>query len=200
MLRKILVGHTNDEHGEDARALAELLASAGTAEILAFEAPHGESAADALSAAASEENVDAVVLGPTHRGFAGRLLHGTTAAHVAGQAAWPVLVAPRGYRDQSPSLKMVGVALDSSADAHLALTWAAGLAGDFGAALRLMTVVEPPPPPPETGGPDAPLEAWSTVSLAEVNEVEEITRTRLGKELAAAAESVGRADAETVTL
>src|SRR5215213_2588386 len=100
-----MVGYRDDEHGEDALALARVLAaSEAVRDVLVVEvsgagqpvagqgwpahvqvavrALPGGSPADALPALAAEEDVDLLVLGSTHRGLAGRVLAGTTAGHI----------------------------------------------------------------------------------------------------------------------
>src|SRR3979411_2174501 len=118
-----MVGYRGDEHGEDALALARVLAaSEAVRDVLVVEVsgagnpvpgkgwpahvqvavrtlPGGRAPADALRAVAAEEDVDLLVLGSTHRGLAGRVLVGTTAGHILRDAALPVAIAPRGFHD-----------------------------------------------------------------------------------------------------
>jgi nucleotide-binding universal stress UspA family protein len=190
MQRKIVVAYRPDTHGENAVALARMLASARlVAKVLIVEVAHspspeaehrlarlvdgwpqplsvsarvvaGHSVSDALLAVAEEEQADAVVLGSTHRGRPGRVFMGTTFEHIARAATWPILVAPEGFVDASRELKKIGVAYDGSDESQAALDWAVEVASEATAGLRLLAVVEPPPAPTETWAGSVPTEAW----------------------------------------
>ena len=56
--------------------------------------------------------------------------------------ACPVAVAPRGYGDRDASLRCIGVGLDDSQEARLALDAAVALASTSGAKIRVITVFQ----------------------------------------------------------
>jgi nucleotide-binding universal stress UspA family protein len=226
MYRKIMVGYAPDRHGDDALALARVLASTESAEeVVIVQAGHepasadrlmtlaagwpsrvsvstrvvsGGSAARMLIATAESEGADLLVLGSSHRGFAGRLLAGTTADSILPEARWPVVIAPQGF-EASRSLRKLGIAFDGSEESDAALRWGAEVASAFSAELRLVAIVQPPPPPAETWGVSVPAEAWdSGFAMEESLQAVEGMREEMTRELAAARTSVGRDDAETV--
>ena len=229
MYRTIVVGYRPDEHGEDAVALARILADAPSTErvvvveVVSGSRPltkaldrhaHGwpggvevgarvvetKAAADALRSIAEEERADVVVLGSTHRGRAGRVFAGTTASRFFHDAPCPVVIAPRGYRGDPAPIRTVGVAFDASNEARAALDWAAEVAGELSAAIRLIGVVDAPPPA-ETWGASVPGEAWAEgLSLAENMQLVDALRDRSRTDLERARASVGRSDAETLTV
>ena len=96
-----------------------------------------------LHALAVEEGAGMIVLGSTHRGPIGRVLPGSVADRLLSAAPCPIAVAPRGYRDRNPVINSIAVAYDGSAEAGLALSAAAELAGATGASLRLTSVANP---------------------------------------------------------
>jgi nucleotide-binding universal stress UspA family protein len=159
----------------------------------------GESAADTLAAVAEREAADLLVLGSTHRGFAGRVLIGTTAGSLLPKAPCPVVIAPVGY-DGSPSpLNEIAVAFDGSDEARVALEWGAAVAAATSAHLRLVAVVAPPPPV-DTWAASVPAETWSSgLSYADTTEATDVLRERMDRELAAAAASV-RVDTTTTVI
>jgi nucleotide-binding universal stress UspA family protein len=238
MYRKIMVGYNRGERGEDALALARILASAEPVEdVLVIEAlpdsggrheddrrrdaeghlasttegwpagvsvvaraEHGASAAQTLAAVAEREAVDVVVLGSTHRGFAGRVLMGTTAGSLLPEAACPVVVAPVGYNSSAAPLREIAVAFDGSDEARAALAWAVDVAAKTSAHLRLLAVVTPPAPV-DTWAGTVPADTWSTgLSYAQTVEVVDALRESMERELAAAAEAAGCATDATSTV
>jgi nucleotide-binding universal stress UspA family protein len=222
--RKLMVGYRDDEHGEDALALARVLASSEEVrDVLvvaasragqsvagegwpahvrtAVRALPGGSPADALPAVAAEEEVDLLVLGSTHRGLARRVLLGTTAGHILHDTSLPVAIAPRGFRNAPGRLGRIGVAFDGSAEAGIALEWASVAARPLAAEIRLLAVVEPPPPPVETWGPSVPDEAWASgLTFAESSQLTKTLREGMDDRLEAARRSIGQPDAEVVTV
>jgi nucleotide-binding universal stress UspA family protein len=222
--RKLMVGYRDDEHGEDALALARALASSeAVRDVLVVEAsgarqsvagqgwpahvktavralPDG-SPADALPAVAAEEDVDLLVLGSTHRGLAGRVLRGTTAGHILRDASLPMAIAPGRYRDAPGRLRRIGVAYDGSDEAGIALEWASAAARPLAAEIRLLAVVEPPPPPVETWGASVPGEAWADgLPFAESSQLTQTLREDMDHRLEAARRSSGQPDAEVVSV
>ena len=227
MYRKLLIGYAADRHGDDALALGRLLASRETVEEvlvveMSRESAHatenltagwpprvrvsshvvsGSSPAHALSSAMDDEQADVLVLGSTHRGFTGRLLAGTTAGSIFPEARWPVVIAPPGYAEESPSVRKIAVAYDGSKQSEAALSWAVTVASAFSAAMRLVAVVEPPPPPVETWGAGVPAETWDSGFTAQQSiEAFEAMREGMRRELGAARESVAQGEVETVVL
>jgi nucleotide-binding universal stress UspA family protein len=158
------------------------------------------SPADALASLADAEGADLVVLGPTHRGFAGRILHGTTAGDLLTGIVRPVAIAPSRPR-AAAALQTIGVAIDGSQTSRAALDWAAGLAASCSALLRVIGVVEPPPPPVETWGGGVPGEAWTTgLTYTQDAEIVQLGRERVEALLEGAAAEAGWERTETLTM
>jgi nucleotide-binding universal stress UspA family protein len=107
--------------------------------VLASSSP-----ARALYELSTDPSTVLVVVGSTTRGAIRRVLPGNIAHELLSGAACPVAIAPHGYaeRDARP-LATVGVAFDGSTEAQQALSWARELARRAGAALHVITVVEP---------------------------------------------------------
>jgi nucleotide-binding universal stress UspA family protein len=131
------------------------IARAAAREILAAAAPDlGPEAADArivdclgrprgLVELTEDVDAAALVLGSSHRGPIGRVMIGSLAEDILGQARCPIVVAPRGYRERVRPLRLIGVGYDATLDAERALDFAIGLARGTGATLRLWCVVAP---------------------------------------------------------
>jgi nucleotide-binding universal stress UspA family protein len=101
--------------------------------------PHG------LQQVAEAEGALAIVVGPSHRGALGRIVPGSVGERLLHGAPCPVAVAPRGYwSDAFAGIKSVGVGYAAIPEAAEALRAAVGLAARSGAAVRLLSVVEPP--------------------------------------------------------
>ncbi|MBS1886406.1 MAG: universal stress protein [Actinobacteria bacterium] len=173
---RVLVGYLDTERGRDALALGRILAKARGAELGIATVPEGEG----LAAAAREQGADLVVLGSTHRGPLGRIVPGTTMAHLLGEAPCAVAVAPPGFAERADGesvwqplagaeedvgMRVVGVGFDGSPAARAALDYATELAAANGAALRVYTVVRSVAPiapgAPMTPNPAAPTELES---------------------------------------
>lgn len=187
MYRKIVVGYEAGEQGEDALALARLLAEGTGAELLVANvymresygdlvddrvdahlreqaerriatalsdfgegvvargvAVPGTSPAQGLHHLAESEEADMVVVGATARGPVGRTLVGSTTERLLQGAPCAVAAAPRGYRERSGSLRLVGVAFAASPESEAALRAAEALAQTLGASLHVFSAVEPP--------------------------------------------------------
>jgi nucleotide-binding universal stress UspA family protein len=100
--------------------------------------------AEALRALAEDEDADAIVLGSTHRGPLGRIYPGSVAERLLHGARCAVAVAPRGFASRSDGEPRVfAVAFDGSAESHMALQVASGLAEAAEATLRVVAVHEP---------------------------------------------------------
>src|SRR3954447_5145720 len=219
-----MVGYRDDEHGEDALALARVLASSeavrdvlvveasGTRQSgagqgwpadvqIAVRAVPGGSPAGALPAVAAEEEVDLLVLGSTHRGLAGRALRGTTAGHILRDTSLPMAIAPQGFRAAPGRLRRIGVAFDGSDEAGIALEWASAAARPLVAEIRLLAVVAPPPPPVETWGASVPGEVWADgLPFDESLQLTQTLRDGMDHRLEAARRSMGQPDAEVVSV
>jgi nucleotide-binding universal stress UspA family protein len=99
-----------------------------------------------LQQVADAESALAIVVGSSHRGPVGRIAPGSVGERLLHGAAVPVAVAPRGYSTQAfAGIQRVGVGYTAGPEAGEALSAAVGLAARTGAALHLLSVVEPPP-------------------------------------------------------
>ena len=84
------------------------------------------------------------MVGPSHRGPVGRIVPGSVGERLLHGAPCPVAVAPRGYSGEAcAEIKRIGVGYTAGPEAGEALSAAVGLAARMGAALRLLSVVEP---------------------------------------------------------
>jgi nucleotide-binding universal stress UspA family protein len=160
----------------------------------------GASPADALRSAVDDEGADILVLGSSHRGFARRLVTGTTAGAIFSEANWPVVIAPEGYAGASAPVRRLGIAYDGSKESEAALSWGASVASAFSSQIRLLAIVAPAPPV-ETWGASVPGEAWDS-GLASQQSIDamEIMRKGMQRELAAARESIGQDHTETTVI
>lgn len=151
MFGKILVGITEGERGEDAMALGRALARATGASLLNAPARGGNGSG--LGELTRSEEVDLLVLTPSHRGPVGRVLPGSTAERLLGRALCPVAIAPEGFGsagsdarwrlpedDEDSGLRVIGVGYDGTPAAADALRTATELAVSNGAALRVIAV------------------------------------------------------------
>jgi nucleotide-binding universal stress UspA family protein len=97
-----------------------------------------------LQEVAGAESALAIVVGSSHRGPVGRIAPGTVGERLLHGASCPVAVAPRGYSCQtSAGIQRVGVGYTAGPEAGEALSAAVGIAARSGAALCLLSVVEP---------------------------------------------------------
>jgi nucleotide-binding universal stress UspA family protein len=101
----------------------------------------GPSTAGTLCKLAEDDHADLLVLGSTRRGWAGRVLIGTTASQLLNNAPCPIVVAPHGYSPPETGLRTIAVAFDGSPQSEEALRWATRTATASGAALALVDVV-----------------------------------------------------------
>lgn len=100
-------------------------------------APH------ALREVASEFGAGLIIVGSTHRGAFGRIALGSTADRVLEDAPCPVMVAPRGFRDEGGGLERIGVAFVDTRGGRSALRVGGAIAKRTGAHLSAYTVIEP---------------------------------------------------------
>jgi nucleotide-binding universal stress UspA family protein len=100
------------------------------------------SAARALHILAEVEGADAVVLGSTHRGPAGRVFPGSVAERLLHGCPCAVLVAPRGYATRDHfGLGVIGFGYDGGPESRVALRQAVELAEALDARLRIITAL-----------------------------------------------------------
>jgi len=140
------------ERGAYARALAEEAESAldwvaapitgsrpETRAVPSTSVPRG------LQQVADEEGALAIVIGPSQRGPLGRIMPGSVGERLLRGAPCPVAVAPRGYRDAAQgTIARIGVGYVALPEADEAVRAAVGLAARTGAAVRVLSVIEPP--------------------------------------------------------
>jgi nucleotide-binding universal stress UspA family protein len=169
--RTIIVGIDGTERGEDALALARVVASRDARLVLAA-VPHWQPEQAALwlsQAAASQPGIaletrlveaatparglrdlaettgaELIVVGSTHRGWLGRILPGSVGERLLHDAPCAVAIAPRGFAlSPQTQLQTLAVAYDTSAESEAAVRFAAELTeAAGGAALRILTVAE----------------------------------------------------------
>ncbi|HEX6745166.1 MAG TPA: universal stress protein [Solirubrobacteraceae bacterium] len=177
MFTRIVVGVDRRDGGRDALALAALLQSVGGGELLAVHACASKplihedvlacveseltragatgrpvavtahSPAHALRTVAERVGAELIVIGSTRRAGADRVLAGDDAAATLHRAPCAVAVAPRGFAGEARWLQRVGVGLDDSAEARIALALARRLGHLAGACVRAITVASPAVPP-----------------------------------------------------
>lgn len=101
----------------------------------------GNFAARELQRITEEPETGLIVVGSTTRGPIGRLLIGGVGERLLAGGACPVAIAPHRYsqREAAP-LRCIGVGLDGSQEARLALDAAVALATTCGARIRVITV------------------------------------------------------------
>lgn len=140
------------EPGAHARALAEeaestleRLARSLTGVLSESRALPCTSVARGLQQVAEAEDALAIVVGPSHRGALGRIVPGSVGERLLHEAPCPVAVAPRGYSGiASTRIGRIGVGYVETPESGAALSAAVGLARRTGAAIRVLSVVEPP--------------------------------------------------------
>lgn len=140
------------ERGAYARALAEeaestldWVARPLTGVLAQSRALPCTSVARGLQQVAEAEDALAIVVGPSHRGSLGRIVPGSVGERLLQEAPCPVAVPPRGYAGiASTQITRVGVGYVGTPEADEVLSAAVGLARRTGAAIRVLSVVEPP--------------------------------------------------------
>jgi nucleotide-binding universal stress UspA family protein len=97
-----------------------------------------------LQQVALEESALAVVVGPSHRGALGRIVPGSVGGRLLHGAPCPVAVAPGGYWGHGHApIRRIGIGYAGTPEGGEALKAAFGLARAAGAAVRVLSVVEP---------------------------------------------------------
>lgn len=132
-------GHALDEDGR--RVLVPVLEELRGSVEADGEALGDHSAPRALHGLIEGSGADAVVLGSSQHAEIGRILAGTTAERLLHGSPCPVAVAPRGYRDSEPGLRVIAVAFDGSPESRAALRLAGDLATRAGATVRVIGVL-----------------------------------------------------------
>ena len=130
---------------DEAAATLEWVASPFSGPVAETRAVPSTSVARGLQAVAQEENALAIVVGPSHRGAIGHVVPGTVGERLLRSAPCPVAVAPSGYRAAEPgAIDRIGVGFTAEPEADEALGAAIGIAARTGAAIQVLSVVEPP--------------------------------------------------------
>jgi nucleotide-binding universal stress UspA family protein len=104
----------------------------------------GTSVPRGLQQIAAGEGALAIVVGPSHRGPLGRMVQGSVGERLVRGAPCPIVVATGGSRHAHDAIARIGVGYVATPDGDAALDVATGLASRSGAALRVLSVVEPP--------------------------------------------------------
>lgn len=103
----------------------------------------GRSTVVALQRATKDERADLIVLGSSHRGPVGRVLPGSVTEGVLHGSRCSVAVAPVGmHRALSGGLTAIAVGVDGKPASADAAKFAAALAGELDAKLRLVAVAD----------------------------------------------------------
>jgi nucleotide-binding universal stress UspA family protein len=125
----------------DARALLDRAAQSAEGVTTSTEAIADTSPAHALHALAERTDAALVVVGSTHHGPVGQVVPGSTGERLLHGASCPVAVVPRGWADAA--IETIGVGYDGSGESEAALSAACQIARRFGAALRVIGVLDP---------------------------------------------------------
>jgi nucleotide-binding universal stress UspA family protein len=125
------------------QTVAEAHAQADGGDWLQLRAVPGHSPAHGLHVFSEEVEADLVVVGSSNRAEHGRVRAGSTGERLLNGSSCPVAIAPEGFAARGGSPRVIGVAYDGSEGSELALVEAAALAAEFGASLKLITVVPP---------------------------------------------------------
>jgi nucleotide-binding universal stress UspA family protein len=147
LYRKVVAGYEENERGEDARVLAELIVENDGGELNVVHVEKG-SPADTLQALAECGEADLIVLGSTHRAAFGSVTPGSVAEQLLKGARCRLTIAPKGYGRQDHTedrLRVVAVGYDGMAESQAALDEATRLARRFGASMRVIGVLTPDP-------------------------------------------------------
>jgi nucleotide-binding universal stress UspA family protein len=144
----VVVGYEENERGEDARVLAELIVARDGGELSMVHVKKCDPA-KTLGGMAERGEADLVVLGSTHRAAIGSVAPGSIAEHLLQGARCRLIIAPKGYSKEDHSqdrLRVIAVGYDGMAESQAALDEAAVLARKFGASTRVIGVTSPTPP------------------------------------------------------
>jgi nucleotide-binding universal stress UspA family protein len=139
----------------------------------------------ALHDLAQKLDARAIVVGSSHHGTLGRALAGDVAAGLLHGARCPVAVTPWGYEARAGEPGVIGVAFQDTAEGREAAETAIGLARRTGAAVHLVTVVEPLE---YTGAYAVP--AWVAPGAPDRDTLERHARERVDEAIAELADGV----------
>jgi nucleotide-binding universal stress UspA family protein len=145
---KVVVGYEENERGEDARVLAELVVARDGGELSMVHVRKCDPA-KTLGGMAERGEADLIALGSTDRAAIGSVAPGSIAEHLLQGARCRLVIAPKGYAKADHSqdrLGVIAVGYDGMAEAQAALDEAAVLARKFGASMRVIGVATPAPP------------------------------------------------------
>lgn len=130
---------------DEAAATLEWVASPFSGPVAQARVVPSTSVARGLQTVAEEEDALAIVVGPSHRGALGHVVPGSVGERLLRSAPCPVAVAPSGYRSAEPGpIQRIGVGFTPEPEADEALAAALGIAARTGAAIHVLSVVEPP--------------------------------------------------------
>ena len=124
----------------DAQTLLDRAADSVEGVTTSTEAIADTSPAHALHALAERTGAALVVVGSTHHGPVGRVVPGSTGERLLHGASCPVAIVPRGW-DAGP-IETIGVGYDGSVESEAALSAACLLSRRFGAAVRVIRVLD----------------------------------------------------------
>lgn len=130
--------------------LADVRAGMPTGIPVGLRTPSASSAARGLTELAEHEPADLVAIGSAKGAAGDRIGLARTAGRLLHGAPCAVAVAPPGLRETGP-FRHVGVALDASAEAAMALETAYAIALRDGSAVTLYTALDEPAERPEEG-------------------------------------------------
>jgi nucleotide-binding universal stress UspA family protein len=129
---------------DDAQATLEWAARPLAGVHAELRAVPGTSVSRGLQHVAADEGALAIVVGPSDRGSVGRVVPGTVGARLLHGAPCPVAVAASGYWGSAIApIRRIGVGYVGASEADEALNAAVGLATCTGAAIRVLSVLEP---------------------------------------------------------
>lgn len=121
-----------------------------------------------LQQVAEDEGALAIVVGPSHRGTLGYVVPGSVGERLLHNARCPIAVASRGYWScGSRRIRTIGLGFVATPEADEALGAAVGIALRTGAAIRVLSVLEPPVSAVPFGSNDPNLEQVARDSLSQ---------------------------------
>jgi nucleotide-binding universal stress UspA family protein len=130
---------------QDAEAALEWVARPLTGVLVESRAVPCMSVPGGLQQVADAEGALAIIVGPSRRGPAGRIVPGSVGERLLHGTPCPVAVAPRGYWGHDDlEIRRIGVGYAAVPEDGEALDAAVGLAARAGAVVRVLSVVEPP--------------------------------------------------------
>lgn len=196
--RRIVIGWEDDERGEDAAALGEMLARTAGDELRRVHIDKGPPGR-ALRELAERGEADLIVLGSTHRASLGSVAPGSVAEQLLSGSPCRIAIAPRGYARAEAMLRaeqageeaadvpadfplplvraeprVVAVGFNDTPESRAALDEAVTLARAAPAAMWLIGVTEPiPQVPTGTAAPSAGPPQAASAGLAPTRTLEE---------------------------